>query len=133
VVAALKEESASILVAARRREQAAGLCRDLQVNSSPLGLDSLGGIAKTAHLLVNATPVGLDGTGLPLDPSFLHPGQVVFDLIYNPPLTPLVRAGAERGLRCHNGLGMLLHQGAAAFEIWTGRAAPHPVMRAALA
>jgi shikimate dehydrogenase len=48
-------------------------------------------------------------------------------------VTPLMRAAAEGGLRVAGGLGMLVHQGALAFELWTGRPAPLDVMRAAAA
>ena len=84
-------------------------------------------------LLIQATPVGMK----PGDPSLLPPeafrkGQLVFDLIYNPDETPLLATARAAGARTANGLGMLLHQGARAFHLWTGRKAPVPVMRAAL-
>jgi len=53
-------------------------------------------------------------------------------MIYRPAETPLLRAARAAGCQTANGLGMLLHQGAKAFEIWTGRAAPLEVMRRAL-
>jgi shikimate dehydrogenase len=72
-----------------------------------------------------------EGDVLPLDPAGLHPGQLVVDLIYHPAVTPLLTEAAARGARTLNGLGMLVHQAAVAFEHWTGRAAPVEVMRAA--
>jgi shikimate dehydrogenase len=57
---------------------------------------------------------------------------VALDVVYVPPLTPFLRAARARGLRCANGLGMLARQGALAFELWLGVAAPLEVMRAAL-
>jgi shikimate dehydrogenase len=63
---------------------------------------------------------------------WLNADHVVFDLLYNPPLTPLVRAARDHGARAVNGLAMLLYQGLASFEIWTGRPAPEAAMRAAL-
>ncbi|HIE44122.1 MAG TPA: shikimate dehydrogenase, partial [Candidatus Omnitrophica bacterium] len=51
------------------------------------------------------------------------------DLIYNPPLTPLLKIAKEKGLKVINGLSMLLHQGALSFKLWTGREAPLEVMR----
>jgi shikimate dehydrogenase len=53
-------------------------------------------------------------------------------MIYNPAETPLLKAAKAAGCRTANGLGMLLHQGAKAFEIWTGKTAPIDVMRRAL-
>ncbi len=57
---------------------------------------------------------------------------VVSDLIYQPPETPLLKEARARGCRTLNGLGMLLYQGVRAFELWTGRKAPVPVMREVL-
>ena len=86
-----------------------------------------------ADLVVNATPLGLGGSedDLPLETSRLGPGQLVLDLVPNPAVTPLMRVARHRGARVAGGLGMLVHQGALAFELWTGRPAPLAVMRAA--
>jgi shikimate dehydrogenase len=86
-----------------------------------------------ADLIVNATPLGLAGSAeeLPVDPELLREGQLVVDLVPNPAVTPLMRVAGERGAGVAGGLGMLVHQGALAFELWTGRPAPLGVMRAA--
>jgi shikimate dehydrogenase len=87
-----------------------------------------------ADLVVNATSVGMgDGGGLPLDPAALGAGQVVADLVYQPVQTPLLAAAADAGCTTVDGLGMLLHQAALAFERWTGEPAPLAAMRLALA
>jgi shikimate dehydrogenase len=87
-----------------------------------------------ASLLVNTSPVGLHPDDPPLfDYGGLDPSMAVCDVIYAPPETPLLRAAAARGCRTQNGLGMLLHQGALAFERWTGLPAPALAMRSALA
>ncbi len=88
---------------------------------------------REAELVVHCTPVGMK----PGEPSLLpagafHPGQMLFDLIYMYPQTAIMRAAREGGARTANGLGMLLHQGARAFTIWTGRSAAIDAMRAAL-
>jgi len=85
-----------------------------------------------ADLLVNATPVGMHGSDCPVPPRALCRGLAVVDLIYNPPVTRLLKEARKRGLRAVNGSGMLILQGALAFERWTGRQAPVPVMRRAL-
>jgi len=86
-----------------------------------------------AGLLVNATPVGMKpGDPVLVEAQRLHPGLFVYDLIYNPAQTPLLKAAQERKCRWANGLGMLLHQGRLAFELWTGREAPVASMRWAL-
>jgi shikimate dehydrogenase len=84
-------------------------------------------------LLINATPVGLKDTDpCLLNGKFIHKDLLVYDLIYNPGETKLLRLATQKGAMVSNGLGMLLHQGAAAFELWTGRSAPVEVMHNAL-
>lgn len=84
-------------------------------------------------LIVNATPVGLNrGDPSPLSSRLLAPHLIVYDTIYSSARTPLVTAAIEAGARAANGLSMLLHQGALAFEIWFDRPAPIEVMRKAL-
>jgi len=88
---------------------------------------------KRGGLLVNSTPVGMMETDpSPIDSSLLHPGLSVYDLVYNRPLTRLVKEANSRKCHAVTGLGMLAHQGAIAFEIWTGKKAPVAVMRKAL-
>jgi len=85
-----------------------------------------------ADLLVNATPVGMKGGDCPVPPAELAPPLAVADLVYNPPVTRLVREARRRGVRAMNGEGMLVNQGALSFERWTGIGAPVGVMRRAL-
>jgi shikimate dehydrogenase len=86
-------------------------------------------------LLLNATPIGLKEKDLsPLDEKqfSLRQARAVYDMIYKPAETKLLAAAKKAGCKTSNGLGMLLHQGAKAFEIWTGKTAPIDVMRRAL-
>jgi len=93
--------------------------------------------AKTG-LVVQTTSAGMHGA----DPGeavaaavaweALPPEAVALEVVYAPPETPFLRAARARGLRCANGLGMLARQGALAFELWLGTAAPLGVMRAEL-
>ena len=132
-VDALRETAAKIWVASRDLEEARLVCRDLEVTSggaSPLGSLSL--LVPKVELIVNATPVGSDGQSVPFPVDWITPAQFVFDLIYQPPLPPLVLGARDRGARAINGLSMLLFQGLAAFEIWTGQAPPEAAMRAGL-
>ncbi len=86
-----------------------------------------------SDLLVNATPVGMkDGDPSPVGKDLLHSGLRVYDLVYNRPATQLVKDANAIKLHAVTGLGMLLYQGAIAFEIWTGRKAPVDVMKKAL-
>ncbi|MGD0351013.1 MAG: shikimate dehydrogenase [Verrucomicrobiota bacterium] len=86
-------------------------------------------------LLLNATPLGLkENDPLPLDEKQfpLRQARAVYDMVYRPAETGLLKAAKAAGCKTANGLGMLLHQGAKAFEIWTGQPAPLKVMRRAL-
>lgn len=85
-------------------------------------------------ILINTTPVGMQPADPPLfDYAMLPEDVMVCDLIYRPPETSLLAAARSRGCRILNGSGMLLYQGARAFELWTERKAPIPIMREALA
>ena len=84
-------------------------------------------------VVVNATPLGMSGGDpLPVDPEALHADQVVVDLVYHPADTPLLTAARAQGALAMNGLGMLLHQAARSFTLWTGQPAPLDAMRAAV-
>ena len=89
--------------------------------------DAAGGA--TADLVVNATPLGAHGEGIPL-PKLGTDGLFV-DLLYRPAVTPAQRAARASGAQGFGGLGLLLHQAALSFELWTGRPAPLEVMSAA--
>jgi shikimate dehydrogenase len=82
---------------------------------------------------VNATTVGMLQPGVAFDPSVLQDSAAVFDLVYNPPETELLRRVRARGLPASNGLGMLIAQAEIAFERWTGESGAGPIMRTALA
>jgi shikimate dehydrogenase len=84
-------------------------------------------------LLVNATPLGMGAEDpLPYPAEQISPEWVVADLIYRPHKTAFLTASEARGAKIVPGIGMLLHQGALAFEIWTRKPAPLSIMRQAL-
>ncbi|MDF2697006.1 MAG: Shikimate 5-dehydrogenase alpha [Labilithrix sp.] len=90
-------------------------------------------------VVVQATTAGMDGAAVPgeivaraVDWAKAPPDCVVYDVVYVPPRTPLLVEAAARGLACDSGLGMLVRQGALAFELWLGVPPPLDVMRAAL-
>jgi shikimate dehydrogenase len=117
---------ARVTVAARRPDAAAAAAR--LANGEAV---ALAGIDVSPYdIVVNATPVGMGGEAPPLDTTALHSGQFVFDTVY-PGETPLLAAARARGARCAGGLGMLVHQGALSFELWTGAPAPVDIMRRA--
>jgi len=94
------------------------------------------GYPKTdVDLILNATSLGLkpaDASSLDEKQFSLKQARAVYDMIYRPAETKLLAAAKAAGCKTANGLGMLLHQGVAAFEIWTGATAPRDVMRRAL-
>lgn len=86
-----------------------------------------------SDILINASPVGMRKTDpCIVSPNALHKDLAVYDIVYNPPVTPLLREAKRRGIKAAGGIGMLLYQGAASFELFTGVKAPVAVMRAAL-
>ncbi|MBP7056222.1 MAG: shikimate dehydrogenase [Candidatus Omnitrophica bacterium] len=88
---------------------------------------------EASDLLVNATPVGMkESDPSPVDKSLLHSGLYIYDLIYNVTETALVKEALRMKRHAVTGLGMLLRQGAIAFEIWTGQKAPVDIMKKAL-
>lgn len=85
-----------------------------------------------ADLLVNATPIGTGSDESPVPADLLRPDLGVLDLVYRPSPTRLVGDARASGAAARGGAGMLLHQAAASFTLWTGHAAPIEVMRDAL-
>lgn len=88
-----------------------------------------------SQILINATNVGMDGQALPLTSAILEQlkaEQFVYDIIYQPLKTPLLHLAAQKGCSHANGVGMLLWQGALAFEFWTGQSMPLHQVKTAL-
>ncbi|MBI3610951.1 MAG: shikimate dehydrogenase [Nitrospirae bacterium] len=134
------EGAASVAVANRSLARAAGLIRDLRRRTRRCAVSVLPwtdaaltwGVGQ-ADVVINATSVGMSPTDPPLLLSrVLRPDQIVCDLVYQPPITPLLREARRAGATAVGGLGMLVHQGALAFEIWTGRRPPIEIMQEAL-
>jgi len=102
---------------------------------SAVGLDdeAFADALRSTDLAVNATTVGMIDSGATIDVDALPTHATVFDLVYVPPETPLLRAARARGLRAANGSEMLIQQAAIAFERWTGVPGMADVMRAAVA
>jgi shikimate dehydrogenase len=84
-----------------------------------------------ADVIINATPVGQANEPAVIPTDAIPRSAVLVDLVYRPPVTPLIQAARDRGAIAHSGLGMLLHQAAISFEIWTGAEAPMEAMSAA--
>jgi len=107
-------------------EKAEKLARDLGAQAiSPADLADC-----PAGILINSTPVGMapDEAGIPLAPHLLGRFKLIMDIVYRPLETRLLGEAKSRGCRTIDGLQMLIHQGAAQFELWTGRPAPFEAM-----
>ncbi len=135
--AALKlasEEVAELFLVNRTESKAAQVCKEIR-QRYPLVKVTLGYPPRPVDLLLNATSLGLKADDpLPLDETQFSVGRAgaVYDMIYRPAETALLKRARTAGCRAANGLGMLLYQGAKALEIWSGQNAPVDVMRRAL-
>lgn len=136
VVRALSRAGAAAIVVVNRSADAAELATALAGSVGRVGKpDEVGGV----DVVVNATPLGMgvvvtsegEPEPMPVDPGLLGTGQVLVDLVYHPAMTPLAEAVRAQGLRTVNGLGMLIHQAAHAFRIWTSEEPPLEAMSAA--
>ena len=130
----LREGVASLTITNRTPSRGEALAADLSGVAAFVPLDpaDLETSAARADLIVNSTSVGMSSgghpDGCPIPPELIPSTSLVSDIVYSPSETPLLRAASQRGARTLGGLPMLIFQGAAAFELWTGRAAPVDVM-----
>jgi len=132
VVQVLLRENAKVEVANRTVLRAEALADAFDESVQVVPMDSLGRSGPW-DLLVNATPVGTKGfpNDLPVPDSVVQKAGFVYDLVYNPPMTPLLAAAKRLGRPGASGLEMLLNQAAKSFELWTGRSPPVVAMRRA--
>lgn len=141
VLALLDSRARQVLIANRTPARAHELVQDLQphsdtpINACALTDNRLPRRFAAAHLLVNTTSVGMSGGpapgASPAPPGWLHPSLFVYDIVYRPALTPLLAAARQCGAPTLGGLEMLVMQGAASLQQWTGRPAPARTMLAA--
>jgi shikimate dehydrogenase len=137
VAAGLLRSGAHIILANRTFPKAQGIVRFLQSswphpNIEAVSMDDLKFAAREVNLIINTTPVGMwpDVDATPWPEGVPYPKEgVVYDTVYRPQRTRLMRDGEAVGMRAIGGIGMLVHQGAAAYEVWTGKKAPVDVMR----
>ena len=135
--AALKlaaEKVAELFLVNRTQSKAEDIAGEIKKQFPSVKI-SVGYPKTNVDLILNATSLGLNAKDAsPLDEKLfsLKQSRAVFDMIYRPAETKLLAAAKKSGCHTANGLGMLLHQGAKAFEIWTGKPAPLAVMRRAL-
>ncbi|MBW3582370.1 MAG: type I 3-dehydroquinate dehydratase [Euryarchaeota archaeon] len=137
-------ETDRIIVSARTRTRAETLSDRLDAAIEVVDWNERVTAAKSADLIINTTPVGMAGgpdpDGTPLDAAAIRAEVTVLDLVYAAPTDPgrapgvtrLLAEASAKGAKTQDGLAVLLHQGAAAFRIWTGEEPPVEAMRAAL-
>lgn len=128
---ALADAGVSVTIANRTVTKAEDLAAAVP-GASAHPLDTLPDLLADASLLVNATSVGMEEDASPVPADALHGGLAVLDAVYTPLETRLLRDAAAAGARTVDGAWMLLFQGVAAFERWTGRDAPVAAMNEAL-
>jgi shikimate dehydrogenase len=124
---ALLTRARRVSLVARAPEKSAALVAEIQTAAPGFAIDSLA-LADYADarrgydIVVNTTPVGMhpDVSASPLAADLLVPGQIIYDILYNPGETALMRAARAAGCGTVGGLGMLVHQGIASFRLWTG-------------
>ncbi|MEM2913938.1 MAG: shikimate dehydrogenase, partial [Candidatus Bathyarchaeia archaeon] len=140
----IAKESKELVVLNRTVEKAENLVKDLSsllgksvnVKARSLKETNLKTELEGADIVINATSIGMHPreNETPINPILLRPSMVVFDLVYDPFETRLLKDAKKVGAKTINGLDMLIHQGASSFEIWTGKKAPVEVMmKAAMA
>lgn len=130
----LKENVDRLTIWNRTQEKAEQLIEELQNLFPDADIRYINNLeSESTGILINTTSVGMDGKSSPLDSSVsLQACKLTADIIYNPSRTPLLRSAEKAGIPVLNGIGMLLYQGTAAFEIFTGTQAPVEVMRKSL-
>jgi shikimate dehydrogenase len=136
---AAREGASSIVLADLDGDRMERLAGEIHAQAPSVGVEQVRGLedqveaCRGCDLVVQASPVGMkreDESLLPL--AAFHADQRVFDLIYMYPQTAILSVAREAGAAVANGLGMLLHQGARAFTIWTNEEPDVDVMRRAL-
>jgi len=104
----------------------------IRISAAPWADEPSSEIMKSCHLIVNCTSIGMRHTTTehesPVPAAALSKDVLIYDLVYNPQETPLIKAAKAAKARTLGGLSMLVYQGGAAFELWTGRKAPLQIM-----
>lgn len=124
VLCALRGRGLSVLVLNRTRARARELARRFGCEWGGLDERGIGRLSEGCALIVQTTTVGLEGAGDPLPGYRFHGDETVYDLVYSPPLTPLLQRARAAGCRTIGGLAMLQAQAEEQFRLFTGRTYP---------
>jgi 3-dehydroquinate dehydratase/shikimate dehydrogenase len=130
VAGGLVEEGAAVIVSGRTRQRASELASDL--GCQEIGWENRG--AQFADVLINCTPVGMhpNVNESPFQDQWLGDNTLVFDTVYNPENTLLIKQARERGCPTVSGIEMFIRQAALQYELFTNQMAPLDVMRETL-
>lgn len=132
----LVNEGANVTVANRTPERAISLAKEVgkvrKINAA--GLSNLKSLVQNADILINSTAIGMfpKVSETLVTSDMMHRDIVIFDIVYNPLNTRLLQEAKKAGVKTIDGVMMLVHQGAEAFKIWTGKNAPLDVMEKAV-
>lgn len=137
VVAGLSKETQDIKISIANRninkaKELVKLGTQLGFKCDTLGLDDVKLNSNRADMIVNTLPLGMDNENAIIDIPSISEGSIVYDIVYRPVLTNLLRNAKQAGAMLIYGYEMLLEQAAESFQIWTGMPAPKDVMRKAL-
>ncbi len=131
----LAEKGATVIVTNRTESRGLKLAEDVRKVGDCIfyPYDKLEDLKGKIDIIINATPLGMKGfeQKLPVPEELIESKVVVFDTVYNPPETPLIKTAKRKGCKVVYGIDMLVYQGAEAFKIWTGLDAPVDVMKKA--
>lgn len=129
IVLGLVKEKANVTIFNRDFSHAQKLAKEFFVSAKELG--ELNSLSNDCAILINATPVGMfpNVNESPVDESFLKKGMIVFDILYNPLETKLIKSAKKKGCKVILGVEMFLNQAYAQFEMFTGKKAPKELMR----
>ncbi|MEP0824834.1 MAG: shikimate dehydrogenase [Nitrososphaera sp.] len=135
IVAALAQEGANItkiIIANRNMQRASELAKigsDIGLKCEILPFAQVQDVSPECDLIVNATTIGLNNESSPIDYEHIKKGSIVYDIVYRPIVTDLIENAKYAQATVVYGYEMLIEQGAKAFEIWTGLAAPREAMK----
>jgi|YNPBryunderm2012_1023409.scaffolds.fasta_scaffold01015_6 shikimate dehydrogenase len=131
IVYGLKEKEAVVYILNRTLEKAKNLAKEFKAKVLTFNQQKE---VSNFDIIINATSVGMEPlvNETPINPSFLKKNQIVFDVVYNPKETKLLKEAKKKGAKIIYGFEMLLYQGVAQFEIYTGKKPPIDVMRKVL-
>ncbi len=132
VVYGLVSKNAKVTVAGRTVQKAQDVAADMDATVAAITLDDVASSASASDIIINTTPVGMGDEPSLVPADSIRKGATVYDIVYRPIKTALIRSALERGAAVIYGYEMLLAQAALSFEIWHKTPAPYDAMKQAL-